>query len=208
MSIGEALGRIDEISSRVSMLTGRSVAATPVDGTTATAASTTTSGDSPSFSEALKAASGSGTAAATAAAVTSTSSDISNDGIPATLQPLIEAAAKRNNLDPALVAAVAKAESGFRVDAGSGAGARGLMQLMPSTASGLGVTDILDPAQNLDAGSRYLKQQVDRFGDLRLALAAYNAGPGAVTRYGGVPPYTETQNYVTRVLGLYDQYRG
>ena len=94
------------------------------------------------------------------------------------------------------------------VDAGSGAGARGLMQLMPSTASGLGVTDILDPAQNLDAGSRYLKQQVDRFGDLRLALAAYNAGPGAVTRYGGVPPYTETQNYVTRVLGLYDQYRG
>ena len=208
MSIGEALGRIDEISSRVSLLTGRTMGAAPVDASavTATGTSTTTTGPSPNFSEALKAASGSGTT--TAAAATSTSSDISNDGIPATLQPLIEAAAKRNNLDPALVAAVAKAESGFRVDAGSGAGARGLMQLMPSTASGLGVTDILDPAQNLDAGSRYLKQQVDRFGDLRLALAAYNAGPGAVTRYGGVPPYTETQNYVTRVLGLYDQYRG
>jgi len=109
----------------------------------------------------------------------------------------ITAAANANGVDPALLAGLVKQESGFNPTAGSGAGAKGLTQLMPGTAAGLGVTDILDPAQNLNGGAKYLKQQLDAFGgDVTKALAAYNAGPGAVQRFGGVPPYSETQNYV------------
>ena len=90
-------------------------------------------------------------------------------------------------------------ESNFNPNAGSPAGARGLTQLMPATAAGLGVTDVTDPVQALDGGAKYLKPQLDRFGgDVTLALAAYNAGPGAVQQHGGVPPYAETQGYVTR----------
>ncbi len=114
---------------------------------------------------------------------------------------MIAEAADRNGIDPDLVKAVVKAESGFRPDAVSPAGAQGLMQLMPSTAASLGVSDPFDPAQNIEAGARYLKTQIDRFGSTELALAAYNAGPGAVARYGGVPPYNETRNYVSRVMG-------
>jgi len=113
----------------------------------------------------------------------------------------IEAAAAKNGVDPALLRALVRQESGFDPAARSGAGAVGLTQLMPGTAASLGV-DPTDPAQALDGGARYLRQQLDRFGgDERKALAAYNAGPGAVARFGGVPPYTETQNYVQRVLG-------
>ena len=109
----------------------------------------------------------------------------------------ITAAAKANGLDPALLAGLVKQESGFNPNAGSGAGAKGLTQLMPATAAGLGVTNVLDPVQNLNGGAKYLKQQLDAFGgDVTKALAAYNAGPGAVQRFGGVPPYSETQNYV------------
>lgn len=109
----------------------------------------------------------------------------------------ITAAAKANGVDPALLAGLVKQESGFNPNAGSGAGAKGLTQLMPGTAAGLGVTNILDPVQNLNGGAKYLKQQLDAFGgDVTKALAAYNAGPGAVQRFGGVPPYSETQNYV------------
>jgi soluble lytic murein transglycosylase-like protein len=112
----------------------------------------------------------------------------------------ITAAAKKYGLDPALLAGLVKQESGFNPTAGSPAGARGLTQLMPATAAGLGVTDVLDPIQNLDGGAKYLRQQLDAFGgDVTRALAAYNAGPGAVQRYGGVPPYAETQNYVRAV---------
>ena len=120
----------------------------------------------------------------------------------------ITAAAKKHGIDPALLAGLVKQESGFNPNAGSPAGARGLAQLMPGTAAGLGVTDVLDPAQNLDGGAKYLRQQLDAFGgDVTRALAAYNAGPGAVQRHGGVPPYAETQNYVRIVQANAAQYR-
>lgn len=112
----------------------------------------------------------------------------------------ITAAAKRHGLDPALLAGLVKQESGFNANARSGAGAQGLTQLMPGTAAGLGVKDPLDPAQSLEGGAKYLAQQLKAFdGDVARALAAYNAGPGAVQRFGGVPPYAETQNYVRAV---------
>ena len=116
----------------------------------------------------------------------------------------IAQAARRHELDPALLTAVVGQESGFRQRAISGAGAMGLMQLMPETARELGVRDPFDPAQNLDGGAKYLRGLIDRYhGRLDLALAAYNAGPGAVDRYGGVPPYRETQNYVANILASY-----
>jgi len=110
-------------------------------------------------------------------------------------------AARRHSLDPALVAAVVAVESGFRPDAVSPKGAQGLMQLMPATARSLGVKDSLDPADNLDGGTRHLRTLIDRYqGDVKRALAAYNAGEGAVARHGGVPPYPETVAYVRKVL--------
>ena len=112
----------------------------------------------------------------------------------------IDAAAAKYGLDPALLRGLIRQESNFDPNAGSPAGAQGLCQLMPGTAAALGCTNVNDPVQNIDAGARYLRQQLDAFGgDVSKALAAYNAGPGAVTRYGGVPPYAETQNYVRQV---------
>jgi soluble lytic murein transglycosylase-like protein len=121
----------------------------------------------------------------------------------------INAAATSNGIDPALLKGLVQQESGFDPNARSGAGAVGLTQLMPGTAAALGVTDPTDPAQSLQGGARYLREQLDRFGgDERLALAAYNAGPGAVSKYGGVPPYAETQGYVNKVLANAASYRG
>ena len=120
------------------------------------------------------------------------------------LRTLVADAARRHGLDPALVLAVVSVESGFRPDAVSPKGARGLMQLMPATAASLGVADALDPASNVDGGTRHLGALVARYGgDLSKALAAYNAGEGAVDRHGGVPPYSETRSYVSKVLGQY-----
>jgi hypothetical protein len=117
------------------------------------------------------------------------------------LAAMAVAAARRHSLDPDLVQAVVAVESGFRPDAVSPKGAQGLMQLMPATARALGVMDSFDPASNLDGGTRYLRALIQRYdGDLKRALAAYNAGEGAVARHGGVPPYPETMAYVRKVL--------
>ena len=107
--------------------------------------------------------------------------------------------ANEEGVPASLLGALVWSESGFNPDAVSSAGARGLAQLMPATATALGV-DIDDPTDNLRGGARYLRQMLDRFASTDLALAAYNAGPGAVTRAGGIPAYQETQNYVTRVM--------
>lgn len=113
----------------------------------------------------------------------------------------IKAAAEKYDLSEALIKSVIQAESGFRKNAVSPAGAKGLMQLMPATARELGVTDVFDVGQNIDGGARYLRQMLDRFnGDTKQALSAYNAGPGAVERYNGNVPYKETRHYVKRVL--------
>jgi soluble lytic murein transglycosylase-like protein len=117
-------------------------------------------------------------------------------------------AARRHGVDPDLVLAVISVESAFRKDAVSPKGAQGLMQLMPGTARELGVKDAFDPAQNLDAGTRYLNELIRKFkGDLKLAIAAYNAGPNAVKRHRGVPPYRETRKHVEKVLERYKPQR-
>jgi soluble lytic murein transglycosylase-like protein len=129
-------------------------------------------------------------------------------GEPSPFDGLILASAQRNGVDPALLKGLIRAESGFDPSAGSGAGAVGLVQLMPGTAASLGVTDPTDPAQSIEGGAKYLRQQLDAFGgDVSKALAAYNAGPGAVRRYDGVPPYAETQAYVQKVQAYADEYR-
>ena len=120
------------------------------------------------------------------------------------LRALAVAAARKHGLDPDLVLAVVSVESGFQPQAVSPKGAQGLMQLMPKTAAELGVGDALDPQQNLDAGVRHLGSLLTLYdGDVRRALAAYNAGQGAVARHNGIPPYAETQTYVEKVLRHY-----
>ena len=120
---------------------------------------------------------------------------------------LIARAAQRYGVDPALIKAMIRKESQFNPNARSGAGAQGLMQMMPATARSLGVTDPTNPEQNVMAGTRYMGQLLKKYnGDERLALAAYNAGPGNVRKYGGIPPFAETQTYVARVSQYRNEY--
>jgi soluble lytic murein transglycosylase-like protein len=119
------------------------------------------------------------------------------------LQRLIEYYGDYYQVDPVLVKLIMEQESGYDPFALSPTGAMGLMQLMPDTAWMLGVDDPWDPEENIEGGVRYFAQQMDRFGRVELALAAYNAGPGAVEKWGGVPPYPETVEYVTNIMGRY-----
>jgi soluble lytic murein transglycosylase-like protein len=193
MSI-ELIGqRVAAIQQEIAQFTGQSSSTSSTDFASQLAAAQSTSGST----------------ASTTSSVASTATPTTlGGGTPTQYDSQITAAANKYGIDPALLKGLIKQESGFNASARSGAGAMGLTQLMPSTAASLGV-DPSDPAQAIDGGAKYLKQQLDRFGgDASKALAAYNAGPGAVAKYGGVPPYAETQNYVKSVLAFADQYRG
>jgi len=147
-------------------------------------------------------------ASALAAAGSPASAGEEGSGSAAQYEPLIQSAAARYGIDPAVLHGLIEQESGFNASAQSGAGAMGLTQLMPGTASTLGVRNPFDPAEAIEGGARYLAQMMGQFGgNVSDALAAYNAGPGAVSQYGGVPPYAETQSYVSKVLGYAEGYR-
>ena len=204
MSIEAVMSRIGQLQSMMGASTPAAAAPTSSSTSFSSALASATGSTGTSNASLASLASPLGTQAAPASA-TSTSSSLPA-GTPYAAE--ITAAAQANGLDPALLAGLIKQESGFNPNAGSGAGARGLTQLMPGTAAGLGVSNVLDPAQSINGGAKYLKQQLDAFGgDTAKALAAYNAGPGAVQRFGGIPPYSETQNYVRIVQANAAAYR-
>jgi soluble lytic murein transglycosylase-like protein len=187
MSAAVAIDRIEQIQAMLAAL--QPVAAHPAPSASA-------------FASSLQAA----TATSAGTTPTATTGAASAGATPFAAE--IDAAAARNGVDPALLRGLIRQESNFDPRAKSPAGAIGLCQLMPATAAGLGVTNPSDPVQNIEGGAKYLKQQLDRFGgDVSKALAAYNAGPGAVQRYNGVPPYAETQSYVQRVTAYANEYR-
>jgi soluble lytic murein transglycosylase-like protein len=187
----DILAEISAVQNRIAEITG-----VPAPGDNA--------GGGRAFQNALASALGSGMSAVPPAATASPS--------PAPVPPdQIDALVSQNSaawqVDPSLVKAIIANESGFDANATSQTGAAGLMQLMPATAQSVGVRNSYDPAQNVAGGTRYLKGLLARFnGDVRLAVAAYNAGPGAVEKYGDVPPYAETQKYVQRVLSSHQRY--
>jgi cell wall-associated NlpC family hydrolase len=182
VSVTDALSRITAIQAQLAALAPPAPAAT----------------DPTAFADTLQSQLGS-------TAANGSASELAGD--PSQYDGMIVQAAHDAGIPPALLKAVAKAESGFDPNATSPAGAQGMMQLMPGTARGLGVTNPLDPMQSLEGGARYLRRQLDAFGwDMQKAVAAYNAGPAAVTRYGGIPPFAETRAYVPRVMGYFAQF--
>jgi soluble lytic murein transglycosylase-like protein len=200
-AIGTRIAQIDAMFASMRPQGVAASAATTSTPATAATSATSSTPQTTTFSSALDNATQSQAATATTAtAGTATAgSSVVSSSTPFASQ--INAAAAKYGISAPLLGGLIKQESGFNPNARSGAGAVGLTQLMPSTAAGLGVTDPLDPAQAIDGGAKYLKEQLDKFGgDASLALAAYNAGPGAVQKYGGVPPYAETQGYVKNVL--------
>jgi soluble lytic murein transglycosylase-like protein len=186
----DILGEISAVQTRIAEITGTAPAEAPVPGAFNAALAQALNPVAPPAADA---------GAAPAAAPVP----------PEQIDSLVQQNADIWQVDPALIKSVIANESSFNANATSPAGAQGLMQLMPETAASLGVRNPYDPAQNVAGGTRYLRSLLDRFkGDTRLAVAAYNAGPGAVEKYGDVPPYTETQNYVQNVLGSLNRYRG
>jgi soluble lytic murein transglycosylase-like protein len=190
----DILAEISAVQNRIAEITG-----VPAPGDNA--------GGSPAFQRALasamSAAGPGGPLAAAAAGAQAAPAPVAPEQIDA----LVNQNSSTWQVDPSLVKAIIANESGFDANATSKVGAQGLMQLMPATALSVGVRNSYDPAQNVAGGTRYLKGLLDRFnGDMRLAVAAYNAGPGAVEKYGDVPPYAETQNYVQRVLQSHERY--
>ncbi len=142
--------------------------------------------------------------ALTTASASTSIPEVSRNAPKAQILAMIDKVAKKHGVDQKLVRALVRQESGFNPNATSHCGAQGLMQLMPATAKGLGVTDAYNPVQNVEGGVKYLKGLLNKYnGNVILALAAYNAGPGAVDKYGNVPPYKETQNYVKSILANY-----
>jgi soluble lytic murein transglycosylase-like protein len=171
-----------------------------------TAAPSTAQSPSGAFASALQQASTTADAASVGAQPTVAPTGSGSEG--SQYDALIEQAAARNGVDPAVLHGLIQQESAFNPNSTSSAGAAGLTQLMPGTASSLGVANPLDPAESIEGGARYLSQMMGKFGgNTTDALAAYNAGPGAVQQYGGVPPYAETQSYVSKVLGYAEAFR-
>jgi soluble lytic murein transglycosylase-like protein len=192
MSFDATIERVDQLLSFVGEMDPSSTATTTTQSasTATTAATQAPAASATSFASALTKAQG--------------------GAVPSEVAPyksMIERSAARWGVDPALIQAVIQHESGGNANATSDAGAMGLMQLMPETARALGVTNAYDPAQSIDAGTHYLSTQLQRFGDVKLAIAAYDAGGAAVARYGGVPPYAETQASVPAIYALYQSYR-
>jgi soluble lytic murein transglycosylase-like protein len=175
--------------------------------TSATAGAPTTSSSVPAgdFAAALQAATTADASSPTAAQSESVAGAAGGGG---EYDSVIEQAAERYGVDPAVLHGLIQQESGFDPGAQSSAGASGLTQLMPGTASSMGVSNPLNPTESIEGGARYLSQLMSQFGgNTEDALAAYNAGPGAVQQYGGIPPYAETQSYVSKVLGYAEAYR-
>ncbi len=191
--------RVAQLQALIEQTRQAATGAVPAPPTTAGAAPA--SSGSPAFAQALQSATA---AAATPAAAQGSSGSSQSSPYDA----LIAQAAQRYGLDPAVLHGLIQQESGFDPNSQSSAGASGLTQLMPGTASSMGVANPLNPAESIEGGARYLSQMMSKFGgNTTDALAAYNAGPGAVQQYGGVPPYAETQSYVSKVLGYAESYR-
>jgi soluble lytic murein transglycosylase-like protein len=210
MSVEAVQSRMAEIQALMQSAIGSPIPAAPAAAPTTATASSGGTGQDGSFASTLADAQATSRSAAPASASSASGSvkfpapaGVPTGGSdPGQYGPMIQAAAQRHGIDPQVFENLVRQESGFNPKAGSHAGAQGLTQLMPATAKGLGVSDPFDPAQALEGGAKYLRQQLDTFGgDYTKALAAYNAGPGAVQRHGGVPPYAETQHYVKTILG-------
>jgi len=202
MSIDVTVARVAQLEAML----GLSPAGAPLSTSSASSPASTGATGSSGFAAQLASVTGTPAAAATTDTPATTGAG-AGTGASTPYAAEIDAAAAKYNVDPALLRGLIRQESNFNANATSPAGARGLTQLMPGTAAALGV-DPSVPAQAIEGGAKYLRQQLDRFGnDPAKALAAYNAGPGAVQRYGGVPPYAETQNYVRKVMGYAAEYR-
>ena len=202
MSVDATVARVTQLEAML----GLSPAGAPLSTSSASSPASTGATGSSGFAAQLASVTGTPAAAATTDTY-ATAGATAGTGASTPYAAEIDAAAAKYNVDPALLRGLIRQESNFNANATSPAGARGLTQLMPGTASALGV-DPSVPAQAIEGGAKYLRQQLDRFGnDPAKALAAYNAGPGAVQRYGGVPPYAETQNYVRKVMGYAAEYR-